>query len=159
MTFELESPAFHHNDSIPMRYTGDGAEVSPPLAWHGVPAEAQSLALIVEDPDAPDPAAPRQAFVHWLVYNLPGGEGELPEGVTAAALPQGAAEGINDAHGVGYAAPLPAIGRHRYFFRLYALAAPLAVEDTPLNRASLERAMSGLVLAQTELVGLYQRPE
>ncbi|WP_440996792.1 YbhB/YbcL family Raf kinase inhibitor-like protein [Arhodomonas sp. SL1] len=159
MPFVLESPEFHHNGELPRRFTGDGAEVSPPLAWRGVPEEAQGLVLIMEDPDAPDPLAPRERVTHWLVYNLPPGDGGLPEGVTGADLPEGTAEGLNDEHVVGYLPPMPAVDRHRYFFRLYALAAPLPVPDAPYARYGLERAMSGLVLAETELVGTYRRPE
>lgn len=159
MAFELTSPAFQHNGTIPARYTGDGAELSPALEWQGVPEAAQSLALVVDDPDAPDPDQPRERQVHWLVYNLPAEDGGLPEGVTVASLPEGASEGLNDGYSVGYMAPLPVVGEHRYFFRLYALAAPLTETGAPFERGALERAMSGLVLAHTELVGRYRRPE
>lgn len=158
MALQLESPAFHHNAEIPRRHTADGSNVSPPLTWSGIPGETASLALIVVDPDAPDPEAPGVPFVHWVVYNLPPDCAALPEGVTLDALPDAAGEGLNDAHQRGWTGPKPPLGRHRYYFRLYALSARLP-DLGAATRADVERAMAGLTLAQTELVGTYERPE
>lgn len=150
----ITSTAFAHNGAIPKPYTCDGADTSPPLAWAAVPAGAQSLVLIVDDPDAPDPAAPQRTWVHWLLYNLPAASTGLAEGITP--LPTGTLEGINDWQRTGYGGPCPPIGRHRYFHKLYALDAVLPNLDRP-SKAVLEKAMQGHILTQTELVGLYQR--
>jgi len=150
----IRSPAFADGGTIPSRYTCQGADVSPPLAWSGVPVAAQSLVLIVDDPDAPDPAAPKMTWVHWLLYNLPPTLDGLPEGIAAATLPVGTLEGMNDWRRLGYGGPCPPIGRHRYFHKLYALAAPLPDLHQP-TKAELEQAMSGHVLAVAELVGTY----
>jgi Raf kinase inhibitor-like YbhB/YbcL family protein len=152
----LTSPAFPHQGAIPAVYTCDGEDVSPPLAWSDVPANAKSLALIVDDPDAPDPKAPKMTWVHWVLYNLPRGDGGLPEGVTSADLPPGAREGLNDWKRTGYGGPCPPIGRHRYFFKLYALDTVLPDLRHP-TKAALEKAMKGHVIAQAELIGTYER--
>lgn len=153
MSLALRSTAFAHGGEIPRLYTCDGRDIAPPLAWSGVPATAKSLVLIVDDPDAPDPAAPRMTWVHWVVYNLPPGEGGLPEG---GRLPPGARAGINDFGHTRYGGPCPPIGRHRYFFKLYALDEVLP-DLGRASKADVERAMQGHVLAQAELVGTYQR--
>ena len=154
MTMKLFSPAFGSSEPIPRRYTCDGEDVSPPLRWSGVPGGTRSLALIVDDPDAPDPAAPKMVWSHWVVYNLPPGMDGLPEGI--ASLPAGALDGINDWNRVGYGGPCPPVGRHRYFFRLYALDAVLPNLERP-SRPELLQAMQGHVIAEAELVGTYQR--
>jgi Raf kinase inhibitor-like YbhB/YbcL family protein len=123
MTLTLNSPDFVHNGPMPARLTCDDRDLSPQLHWSGVPAGAQSLALIVDDPDAPDPAAPRMTWVHWVLYNMPPTATGLPEGVVAHALPPGTREGVNDWGRTGYGGPCPPIGRHRYFHKLYALDA------------------------------------
>ncbi len=156
MTLSLSSPAFANNGPIPKKYTCEGADVSPPLAWKGIPAQARSLALIVDDPDAPDPAAPKTTWVHWVLYNLPVGAADLPEAVAGSALPEGTREGLNDWQRKGYGGPCPPIGRHRYFFKLYALDAVLAAIDKP-TRQAVERAMHGHVVAQAELVGTFRK--
>lgn len=156
MALTLVSSAFNHNGAIPSRHTCDGPDVSPPLAWSGVPKEAASLVLIVDDPDAPDPEAPKMTWVHWLLYNLPPDTSGLPEGVGAKGLPKGTLEGINDWHRSGYGGPCPPIGRHRYFHKLYALDTVLPDLHQP-PKTKLEQAMRGHVLAQAELVGTYQR--
>jgi Raf kinase inhibitor-like YbhB/YbcL family protein len=125
---KLTSAAFGENQAIPRIYTCEGKDLSPPLVWTGVPANAKSLALIVDDPDAPDPAAPRMTWVHWVLYNIPVAASGLPEGVAASALPKGALEGLNDWQRTGYGGPCPPIGRHRYFHKLYALDAVLGPE-------------------------------
>jgi Raf kinase inhibitor-like YbhB/YbcL family protein len=154
MTLTLNSPAFTHQGEIPPEYTCDGPDVSPPLAWSGIPAGTQSLALIVDDPDAPDPEAPKRVWVHWVVYNLPIDLPGLAKGIST--LPPGAKSGLNDWHKPGYGGPCPPIGRHRYFHKLYALDRILPDLGTP-TKAQLEQAMRGHILAQAELMGTYQR--
>ncbi len=155
MPLELNSPAFPHNGRIPEQYTCDGANMAPPLAWSNAPAGTKSLALIVDDPDAPDPKAPKRTFVHWVVYNLPPTATSIGEG---SKLPGGAREGVNDAKKVGYTGPCPPIGRHRYFFKLYALDTMLRDLDTP-TKQKLEEAMRDHILEHTELIGLYERAQ
>lgn len=152
----LTSPAFHDRHAIPRRFTCEGEERSPPLAWSGAPAGTQSFALIVEDPDAPDPAAPQRIFVHWVLYNIPADLMVLPEGGASSALPKGAAQGRNDFGERKYGGPCPPIGRHRYFFKLHALDVLLPAQ-TPLDKNALEGAMQGHILEQVELVGTYQK--
>lgn len=156
MTLVLTSSAFHHHGEIPRPYTCDGEDRSPPLVWSGVPANAKSLALIVDDPDAPDPAAPRMVWVHWVLYNLPPDVAGLPEGVVPRDLPEGARQGVNDWKRVGYGGPCPPIGRHRYFHKLYALDTVLPDLGAP-TKAKLSKAMQGHILAEAELIGTYQR--
>lgn len=156
MALTLTSPAFAPGGAIPTRYTCDGDDVSPPLAWEGAPAGTRSLALIVDDPDAPDPAAPKTVWVHWLLYDFPPDTTGLPEAVEPEDLPRGTREGVNDWKRTGYGGPCPPIGQHRYFHKLYALDAVLGDLGTP-TKATLERALRGHVLAQAELVGTYRR--
>jgi Raf kinase inhibitor-like YbhB/YbcL family protein len=156
MPLRLESRAFAADAAIPARYTCDGDDVSPPLQWSGPPANTQSLVLIVDDPDAPDPAAPRMTWVHWLLYNLPPTSDGLPEAVAPEQLPAGTRAGRNDFRRTGYGGPCPPLGRHRYFFKLYALDTVLPDLGSP-DKARLLAAMEGHVLAQTELVGTYRR--
>ncbi|THF62691.1 YbhB/YbcL family Raf kinase inhibitor-like protein [Pseudothauera rhizosphaerae] len=155
-TMTLSSPAFAAGAAIPPQHTCDGRDSSPPLSWTAPPAGARSLVLIVDDPDAPDPEAPKMTWVHWLLYNLPAVAGALPAGLPPAALPAGTLQGLNDWGRTGYGGPCPPIGRHRYFFKLYALDTLLPDLGKP-DKAALERAMQGHVLAHTELVGLYRR--
>lgn len=154
--FRLTSPAFPAGAGIPILHTCEGDDVSPPLAWSDPPAGTKSLALIVDDPDAPDPAAPRMVFVHWVLYNLPPAAGALAQGVAAAALPAGARQGSNDFRRAGYGGPCPPIGRHRYFFKLFALDTVLP-DLGAATRSQLDAAMQGHVLATAELVGTYQK--
>jgi hypothetical protein len=156
MEMKLASSAFANDTAIPQAYTCDGRDVSPPLAWSGVPATAKSLALIVDDPDAPDPAAPRMTWVHWVLYNIPPGTTGLPEAVADSDLPPPTKQGLNDWKRTGYGGPCPPIGRHRYFHKLYALDAVLPDLGNP-TKAALEKAILGHVLAQATLVGTYQR--
>ena len=149
----LSSSAFRANQPIPARHTCDGEDVPPPLTWQGVPAGTRSLALIIDDPDAPDPKHPQQVWVHWVVYNLPADCAGLTE---AAALPPGARIGRNDWNRPDYGGPCPPIGRHRYFHKLYALDTVLPDLKQP-SKAQLEQAMQGHILAQAELVGTYER--
>lgn len=154
---DLSSPAFAPQGEIPARYTCEGQDLAPPLRWRDVPAQAAGLVLIVDDPDAPDPAAPQRTWVHWVLYDIPPQASGLPEG--GRPLPAGAREGLNDWQRPGWSGPCPPIGRHRYFFKLYALdqALPALVRPT---KALVEQAMRGHVIAQAELVGTYrkQRP-
>ena len=156
MSMSISSSAFAHDGDIPSRYTCEGNDVSPPLAWSGVPAAAKSLALIVDDPDAPDPAAPKRTWVHWVLFNLPADSTGLSEGVASASLPAGTGEGHNDWQRPGYGGPCPPIGRHRYFFKLYALDAKLPGLSHPTKK-DLEAAMKGHVLAETQMIGKYQK--
>ena len=156
MPLIVKSSAFTDGQEIPRRHTCEGEDVSPPLAWSGAPAGTKTFALIVDDPDAPDPKAPQMTWVHWVLYNLPATAAALPEGVKPAALPAGTREGKNDWKRTGYGGPCPPIGRHRYFHKLYALDAALADLGTP-GKAELEHAMKGHVLARAELVGTYQK--
>lgn len=155
MPLAIKSTAFAPNGPIPTKYTCEGEDVSPPLEWSGVPERAKSLALIVDDPDAPDPAAPKMVYVHWVLYDLPPSTTGLPEGVTTAQLPKGAREGKNDPGKTGYSGPCPPIGRHRYFFKLYALDTMPGDLGRP-TKADLEAAMRGHVIEQAEVVGTYQ---
>ena len=151
---KIVSAAFAHQGAIPSRYTCDGADLSPPLAWSGVPPGARSLALIADDPDAPDPAAPRMTWVHWVLYNIPAQAAGLGE--AARSLPAGTLGGLNDWKRTGYGGPCPPVGRHRYFFKLYALDTLLPDLRRP-RKAALEKAMRGHVVATAELVGTYQK--
>jgi len=152
----LSSPVFSSNGAIPRAYTCEGVDISPPLTWQGVPAGTKSLALVVDDPDAPDPEAPRLIWVHWVLYNLPPEMGGLAEDVGASGLPEGAETGLNDFGQAGYNGPCPPIGRHRYFHKLYALDVVLRDVEQPI-KAQLMAAMEGHVLAQAELIGTYQK--
>jgi Raf kinase inhibitor-like YbhB/YbcL family protein len=156
MTLVLSSSAFKHNSEMPSRFTCDGANVSPPLSWSGLPPGTKSLVLIVDDPDAPDPAAPKMTWVHWVLYNIPPETHDLPEGVGKHNLPRGTREGINDFKRTNYGGPCPPVGRHRYFHKLYALDAMLPSLDRATKR-DIEAAMEGHVLEQAELIGTYQR--
>lgn len=156
MALTITSTAFRDGEAIPHQYTCDGDDVSPPLAWEGLPENTQSIVLIVDDPDAPDPAAPKMTWVHWVLYNLPPSTTELAEAVQTKDLPAGTQEGLNDWNRTGYGGPCPPIGRHRYFHKLCALDVLLPDLTTP-SKAKLESAMAGHVLASAELIGTYQR--
>jgi Raf kinase inhibitor-like YbhB/YbcL family protein len=156
MTLSLTSPAFAEGGEIPTPYTCEGRDVSPPLAWSEPPSGTRSLALIVDDPDAPDPKAPKLIWVHWVLYNLPPTAGQLPEAVAPSTLPPGTREGLNDWKRPGYGGPCPPIGRHRYFHKLYALDTVLPELGRP-TKAQLEQAMHRHVLTAAELVGTYEK--
>ena len=150
---QLSSPAFAPGAEIPAVHTCEGADRPPPLAWSGAPAGTKSFALVVDDPDAPDPKAPKTVWVHWVVYNLPAATTRLPEG---GKLPSGALEGVNDFKRPGWGGPCPPVGRHRYFFKLYALDVVLPDLGRP-TKAELEKAMKGHVVGNAELVGTYEK--
>ena len=151
---KLASTAFTNQGAIPKVYTCEGKDISPPMAWSDLPTGTKSLALIVDDPDAPDPAAPKMTWVHWVLYNLPPTSDGLPESVKA--LPVGTKEGVNDWKRTGYGGPCPPIGRHRYFHKLYALDTVLPDLKQP-TKAKLEEAMKGHILREAQLVGTYQK--
>jgi Raf kinase inhibitor-like YbhB/YbcL family protein len=156
MTMILSTDAFTNNAEIPRNYTCEGEDVSPYLAWEGVPAKAKSLVLIVDDPDAPDPDAPKMTWVHWVLYNIPASAHELPQGIDAGELPRGTLQGMNDWRRTGYGGPCPPVGRHRYFYKLYALDDMLPDLGKP-GKVELEEAMEGHIIAQAELVGTYKK--
>ena len=154
-TMKITSSAFAHNSAIPAKYTCDGRDVSPELIWSDVPANARSLVLIVDDPDAPDPAAPKMTWVHWVLYNLPPTATGLKEGVKPSELPAGTREGLNDWKRTGYGGPCPPAGRHRYFHKLYALDTNLP-DLGKATKSNVEQAMKKHVLAEAVLIGTYQ---
>lgn len=156
MAFVLNSPAFADKGAIPRLYTCEGPDLSPPLNWSGAPQNTKTFALIVDDPDAPDPRAPKMTWVHWVVHNIPAETQSLPEGATVRGLPAAAVQGLNDWKRTSYGGPCPPIGRHRYFHKLYALDAKLTGLPCP-TKAQLLEAMKGHVLAEAELVGTYQK--
>jgi Raf kinase inhibitor-like YbhB/YbcL family protein len=158
MTLSLASAAFHAGGEIPRRFTCEGDDVSPPLAWSGIPPGTKSLALVMDDPDAPDPKHPKVVWVHWVLYDIPPGTNGLPEALAPGALPSGTREGRNSWHRTGYGGPCPPIGRHRYFHKLYALDTALSDLGEP-DAAALEHAMRGHVLAHAELVGTYRKSD
>lgn len=158
---KLSSPAFQHNGQIPLKYTGEGDDVSPPLKWSGVPEGTREFVLLCEDPDAPGASQRGGPFVHWVIYDISPSTTQLPEGVPnkmRLELPIRADQGTNSFGSIGYGGPMPPVGhgRHHYFFRLYALNFELGVKPGA-SRAELLEAMHGHVLDQAELVGTYER--
>ncbi len=156
MSMSLTSADFVHQGEIPQQFTCQGHDSSPALSWTGVPAPTKSLVLIVDDPDAPDPANPKMTWVHWVLYNIPPTVSELPQAVVASNLPGTTRQGKNDWKRTGYGGPCPPIGRHRYFHKLYALDIELPDQNQP-TKAQLEAAMKGHILDQAELMGTYQK--
>lgn len=154
MVFTLTSPVFADNGEIPILYTCEGEDISPPLRWTGVPPEAKSLVLIVDDPDAPDPEHPKMTWVHWVLYNLPAELTGLAEGISR--LPGTSVTGVNSWNRHNYGGPCPPIGRHRYFFKLYALDR-LLDHLVPGSGEQVEVAMRGHVLSSTQIMGTYQK--
>ncbi len=153
MPLEISSPAFKHNGSIPAEFTCDAEDAAPALQWTGAPSGTRSYALIVDDPDAPDPKAPKMTYVHWVLYDIPASTTAIPEG---GRTPAGARDGRNDWKRTGYGGPCPPIGRHRYFFKLFALDTVLGDLKSP-TKPDLLKAIEGHVLEQTELMGTYER--
>lgn len=157
MALTISSSAFTHEGPIPGRYTCDGEDLSPALSWSGAPEGTRSFALIVQDPDAPDPAAPRMTYVHWVLYDIPSAASGLAEDTATAGLPAGTRTGTNDWGKKEWGGPCPPIGRHRYYFRLFALDTTLG-DLGAATRDELERAMEGHILGSAELMGTYQHP-
>ena len=155
MALTLTSSAFSAGGKIPSKYTCEGNDISPPLSFAGVPNGTKSLALVIDDPDAPDPKAPKLVWVHWVVFNLPADSKGLSESPSGRDLPKGAITGLNDWKKTSYGGPCPPVGRHRYFHKLYALDVTLPAKS--LAKSDLEAAMKGHVLAQAELIGTYQK--
>ena len=156
MALTLTSPAFGPSESIPKLYTCEGSDISPPLQWSGVPSGAKSLALIVDDPDAPDPKAPKRVWVHWVLYNIPASAAGISENEAANGVPAGTRQALNDWKRTGYGGPCPPIGRHRYFHKLYALDIALPDLGNP-TKAQLLEAMKGHIVAEAELIGTYEK--
>lgn len=154
MAMQITSAAFTDGGEIPAKYTCEGKDLSPALAFSGIPAGAKSLVLIVDDPDAPDPKAPKLTWVHWVLFDLPPDTTGLPESV--ATLPAGTKEGVNDWKRTGWGGPCPPIGRHRYFFKLYALDTKLEGLKNP-TKPQVLMAMEGHVLAEAQMIGTYQK--
>jgi Raf kinase inhibitor-like YbhB/YbcL family protein len=154
MALTLTSPSFRHNGPIPEHHTCDGADTPPPLEWSGAPQGTKSFALIVDDPDAPDPKAPQRTYVHWVLYDIPASVSTLAD--TSTGFPKSARQGTNDWNRTGYGGPCPPVGRHRYFFKLYALDTTLGGKGA-MTKAQLEKAMDGHVIEKAELVGTYER--
>lgn len=157
MALTIQSTAFVDGAEIPTTYTCDGDNISPPLTWDGIPQDTLSLVLIMDDPDAPDPSAPKMTWVHWLVYNLPADFAGLAAGASTHELPAGAGQGLNDWKDCAYGGPCPPIGRHRYVHKLYALDVKLNNLHRP-TKNEVEAAMHGHILAEASLIGTYQRP-
>ena len=156
MALTIRSDAFVHEGEIPSKYTCQGEDIAPSLEWEGAPENTVSLVLIVDDPDAPDPAAPKMTWVHWVIYNIPPDMTGLPEAATSADLPAEARDGINDWKRTGYGGPCPPIGRHRYFFKIYALDTSL----DEMGRATKDQvvaAMEGHIIKQAVLMGTYEK--
>lgn len=156
MSFTITSTAFAPGDPIPARHACEGEDLSPALAWRDPPERTRSFALIVDDPDAPDPAAPKRTWVHWVLYNIPASARALAEAATGDGLPEGTLTGVNDDGREGYSGPCPPTGRHRYFFKLYALDTVLRDLGRP-TKAQLESAMTGHILRSTQLMGTYEQ--
>lgn len=152
MTIRISSTVFKEGELIPKKYTCDGENISPPLAWTSVPSGTKSLALIADDPDAP-----RGTWVHWVLFNIPADAKELSENIPPRSiLNNGARHGTNDFREIGYGGPCPPSGTHRYFFKLYALNAVLALESGA-TKAQVLKAMEGHILGEGQLMGKYKR--
>jgi hypothetical protein len=156
MTLSLRSSAFDDGGEIPREHTCEGDDTSPPLSWSGVPQDTRSLVLIIDDPDAPDPAAPKMTWVHWVLFNIPPDATGLAAAMTSEQLPDGTGEGLNDWQRTGYGGPCPPIGRHRYFHKLYALDKVQSAMQQP-TKAEVEKAMAGHVVASAQLIGTFQK--
>jgi Raf kinase inhibitor-like YbhB/YbcL family protein len=154
MALTIQSPSFNNNGPIPKQFTCEGKDISPALSWSSIPEGTKSLVLIVDDPDAPDPKAPKMTYVHWVLYNLPANSTGLPEAVKESDLPKGTGQGINDWKKTGYGGPCPPIGTHRYFFKLYALDTTLPALN-PGTKSQVEAAMQGHIIGQGTLMGTY----
>lgn len=155
MRFKLSSAAFSDGGAMPGKFSCEGRGTSPPLEWSGAPATTRSFALIVDDPDAPDPAAPKMTFVHWVAYDIPATVMTLAEGAGKGTMPPGSKEGMNGAKKPGYTPACPPIGRHRYFFKLSALDTTLSLSKP--GKDELLAAIRGHVVGEVQLIGTYQK--
>lgn len=153
---KIMSRAFENGESIPKRYTCEGDNISPPLEWIDVPGETVSLALILEDPDAPDPRRPQGIWTHWLLYNIPTTCHGFEENARSSGLPKEILEGMNDWGGTGYRGPCPPIGRHRYYFRLFALDCDIQEKYIP-TRDKLMIVFQKHVVEEANLIGTYEK--
>lgn len=152
MRITVTSPAFNDGEMIPKKHTCDGEDASPAISWTGMPEECETFALITDDPDAP-----AKTWVHWVVFNMPGSQFDLPEGVPQEReLPGGALQGVNDMKKIGYNGPCPPGGTHRYYFKIYALDVRLDLQPGA-TKAELLEAMEGHILAEGQLMGRYSR--
>lgn len=150
--FTLTSPDFTNGESIPERFSCDGEDSSPALAWSDAPEGTKTFALIMDDPDAP-----MKKWVHWLLYNIPANKSELPHAVASEErLPDGSLQGRNSWHQIGYGGPCPPSGVHRYFFKLYALDCTLELE-AGADKQALVQAMENHILAKADMMGIYKR--
>jgi Raf kinase inhibitor-like YbhB/YbcL family protein len=156
IAMHVASTSFSADADIPSKFTCEGGDVAPALSWTGAPSGTKSFALLVDDPDAPDPAAPKMVWVHWVAYNIPASVSSIPEGTKAGGLPKGSLDGLNDFKKAGYGGPCPPTGKHRYYFKVYALDTTLADLKRP-NKTKLVEAMKGHVLASAELIGTYEK--
>ena len=156
MSLKITSTAFQPGGSIPSKYTCEDRDLSPPLAWSGAPSSTKSFALIVEDPDAPDPAKPTRVVSHWVAYNIPATATALAENASNAGMPPGSAQGVNEGNKPFYMGPCPPIGSHRYFFKLYALDTVLTGLKNP-KKANLQQAIQKHVVDSTQLIGTHQK--
>jgi len=156
MTLTLTSPVFRHMEPIPSLYTCEGRNISPPLSWSHIPPGTKSLVLIIDDPDAPDPAAPKMTWVHWLLYNIPPSMNKLEEAAGNHTAQKPILEGMGSSNKTGYGGPCPPIGTHRYFHKLYALDTVLPDLSFP-DEAALEVAMKGHILSKALLIGTYKK--
>jgi Raf kinase inhibitor-like YbhB/YbcL family protein len=156
MKFEITSAAFRHMGSIPSEYTCEGRNISPPLSWQSLPDGTKSLVLIVDDPDAPDPGAPRMTWIHWVLYNMPPDTRGIAEGIATPSLPVGTLEGLNSLNRAGYSGPCPPVGKHRYFHKLYALDTMLPLLSLP-TKAAIENAMKSHIIGEAVLIGTYAK--
>jgi Raf kinase inhibitor-like YbhB/YbcL family protein len=152
--FTLKSEAFKNQEDIPAQFTCEGEGISPALSWSGAPQKTKSFALIVDDPDAPDPAKPGKVFSHWVVYNIPPHTKSFAEGIKT--YPAGTQVGVNEEKKPEYIGPCPPVGKHRYFFKIYALDKTVHFIARP-TQADLEKEFVGHILAQSELIGLYAK--
>ncbi|HEY5926550.1 MAG TPA: YbhB/YbcL family Raf kinase inhibitor-like protein [Kofleriaceae bacterium] len=155
LTLRVESSAFGMNGSIPAQFTADGDDIAPPLSWGTAPAGTKSIAVLVEDPDAPNPDAPLRTFAHWIVTGIPATANGMRGG---DAVPDGAKLGANDFGNQAWGGPNPPIGRHRYFFRVFALDIDLDDKGKGITRPELLAAIKDHILAQGELIGTYEKP-
>jgi Raf kinase inhibitor-like YbhB/YbcL family protein len=156
MALVITSPVVADGGAIPQRYTCEGEDISLELQWEGEPSATKSFALIVDDPDAPDPQAPKMTWVHWVMYNIPADVHALPENAASKGLPPGTKHGLNDWKRVGYGGPCPPIGTHRYFFKLYALDSVLPDLGRP-TKTQLLHEMKGHMLGEAQLIGTYKK--